>query len=98
MGSWRGLRNVCGQKIEVADSSGQTFLKGVGHFKPIGYYFDFYDPVPASPCLCVEDVASFPPKDGFFRFVSIRAKEPKSSAMAWQNRALRSTACDDGQR
>eukprot|EP00667_Euglena_gracilis_P015575 EG_transcript_16208 len=39
------LRNVFGQKIEVKDSSGQLFLKGEGTFKPVGYYFDFYDPI-----------------------------------------------------
>eukprot|EP00668_Euglena_longa_P009555 GGOE01011548.1.p1 GENE.GGOE01011548.1~~GGOE01011548.1.p1 ORF type:complete len:338 (+),score=68.13 GGOE01011548.1:97-1014(+) len=37
------VRNVCGQKIEVRDSAGELFLKGVGVFKPVGYYFDFYD-------------------------------------------------------
>eukprot|EP00667_Euglena_gracilis_P012215 EG_transcript_12544 len=37
------LRNVCGKTIEVKDAAGQPFLKGTGHFKPVGYHFDFCD-------------------------------------------------------
>eukprot|EP00668_Euglena_longa_P009558 GGOE01011551.1.p1 GENE.GGOE01011551.1~~GGOE01011551.1.p1 ORF type:complete len:337 (+),score=76.22 GGOE01011551.1:97-1011(+) len=39
------LRNICGQKVEVKDSAGQLFLKGEGHFKPVGYYFEFFDSI-----------------------------------------------------
>lgn len=42
------LRNICGKRIEVKDEAGNLLLQGTGHFKPVGYHFDFSDCAQAS--------------------------------------------------